>query len=192
MPSEIMKNICRQYSESPPWYVRTAIDLSAVGNCFHIFDRTGTEPYLSRFWLSEPRPANNVVGIGSPYCFENSVFLHYFHRDDNDQAMHDHPAPFTSHILAGGYDEILPTIEYNTAMPFNGKQIRGPEIYPDLSMRRRPGDFIEHEATDLHMAINVLPGTWTLVTTGNKLRSWGFHPPGKTWVGWREYLRIHE
>src|SRR3954465_13658675 len=54
------------------------------------------EPYLTRWTLFGARSNGNVA-----------VYLHRFHRSDADE-LHNHPWPFISIILAGGYWERTP------------------------------------------------------------------------------------
>src|SRR5262245_38321463 len=54
-------------------------------------------PYLSRWYLSGRRNQQARAG----------VYLHRIQRSDYDE-MHDHPWPFVSLILAGGYFEETP------------------------------------------------------------------------------------
>jgi hypothetical protein len=75
-----------------------------------IFDREGGTPYLSRWYLIGNRPdiddklAGQAKDDASPRRF--SLFLHRFHRSDDDGALHNHPWAWSvSLILAGGYWE---------------------------------------------------------------------------------------
>lgn len=87
-----------------------------------------------------------------------AVYLHRFRRSDGDDALHDHPWPFVSLILAGGYWE-------HTA---------------DRSgvVRRRwygPGRVLVRPAGYRHRV--ELPSgrdCWTLILRGKKSASWGF------------------
>jgi hypothetical protein len=36
----------------------------------------------------------------------------------------------------------------------------------------------------------IMPGTWTVVRTGPKARTWGFHGPGRNWEHYRSYLGV--
>lgn len=156
--------------------------------------------YLARFWLSTPRVLSAAIKPGGLRKFDsgNSVLLHYFARGDDDQALHDHPwAHFTTEVLAGGYDEHLPPWQWEDAATRVGldaaRQMPGPAWDARIEPRF-PGDgrrTIVHGS--LHCVGAVLPGTWSLVVTGPRVVDdpavdWGFHPPGREWIGWQAYL----
>lgn len=73
------------------------------------------DPYLLRWWIV---PRNE----------QQNVYLHRILRDDDDRALHDHPWPNTSLLIAGRYREITPEGEFI----------------------REPGSLVRREATDLH------------------------------------------
>lgn len=61
-----------------------------------IYDRAGGSPYLSRWYLLDRFREGKGIAI----------FLHRFHRGDDDQELHNHPWVWSvSFILAGGYRE---------------------------------------------------------------------------------------
>lgn len=119
--------------------------------------RDGEDVYLIRWRLIE-----------TPWF---GVFLHKICRPDHDRHMHDHPWPFVSFVLRGGYVEQVPcgcTISCISA--------------------RRAGSIIRHAATDLHRIHELLNGpAWTLVLIGRRCRDWGFQTE-TGWVQWQEYL----
>lgn len=92
------------------------------------------------------------------------LFLHCFHRSDGD-VLHDHPWPFWSLVLWPGYWEQTP----------EGKKWHGP-----FSLLKRPAKWVHR--------VVVLPGrkTWSLVWTGPKERSWGFHCK-QGFLPWRQF-----
>lgn len=122
----------------------------------HDIGRKGIGTYLTRWVLHGQR----FAGDG---C---KVFLHKFHRGDVEPYNHDHPWPFWSLILYGGYWEHTP----------KGKRWYGPG-----SLLRRPAEWQHH--------VELPPGAtcWTLVWTGPKVRSWGFICPDRGWIPWREH-----
>ena len=166
------------------WWEQAAVDAAIAGHARHIRARDGKALYLSRFWLTPPHISDdNDLESG------NSLLLHYFHQGDDDDALHDHPWDFDTTILSGGYTEQLPPPpDPAYGNPF--KVITGPPLLSEYSHKRRVGDRIFKKSTDMHMAMNPLPGTWTLVRTAPRFRDWGFHPEGKPWVPWREYLGV--
>ncbi len=109
-------------------------------------------PYLRRWW-QVPR---------NEQC---NVYLHEILRSDDDRALHDHPWPNTSFVLAGRY------VEHT----------------PDGSFLREAGWSGSRPAEAAHR-LEILPGerAITLFMTGPKLREWGFHCP-KGWVHWRDF-----
>jgi hypothetical protein len=123
-------------------------------------DRVAVEPrfdigrnddvYLRRWTLWGRRAGPKIA---------RAVFLHQFLRSDYDTALHDHPWPFVSVILSGGYWEHAAN--------------------PDGTIRRRwfgPGRVLRRPAEYRHRA-ELPPGRdcWTLVFRGKKCRSWFFH-----------------
>lgn len=124
------------------------------------------ELYLTRWTLSGKR----YEGSG------RAVFLHHFVRSDLDE-MHDHPWPFTSVILAGGYWEVTPAPGWADGS--------GP-------LRRRwygPGRVLHRPARWIHR-VEIPEGAeaWTLILRGKKERSWGFWCPRIGYRPWREHL----
>lgn len=101
------------------------------------------------------------------------LFLHCFRRSDRD-TYHDHPWPFTSVILKGGYWEHT--------------------IAKDGSDHRRwysPGRILRRPAKWRHwVEIPTGQWCWTLVWAGVKERSWGFWPTPTTYIPWRDFLGI--
>jgi hypothetical protein len=100
------------------------------------------------------------------------VMLHQFFGPDEGRCLHDHPWPFVSLILAGGYIE---QIRESETLPVAPRYV----IRERWSWRRLC-------ATDRHRIIHVDPGTWSLVLHGRKERTWGFHTPAG-WVAWDDY-----
>ena len=94
----------------------------------------------------------------NPHC---NVYLHVQVRSDPERPLHDHPWENTSHILSGGYEEIV-------AMEL-------PPQYPQ-SVHRSVGDVIHRSATMPHRLVlpDRYPYAMTLFITGPKIREWGF------------------
>ena len=126
----------------------------------HDIGRKGLDLYLTRWVLWGKR-----FGDG---C---KVFLHWFHRGDAEPYDHDHPWPFWSLILWGGYYEWTGHVRI---------------WYGPLSLLRRPANW--------HHRVELPEGhkCWTLVWTGPKERSWGFHCPGGKWIPWRQHQANQE
>ena len=93
------------------------------------------------------------------------MFLHNFHKSDPDD-LHDHPWPFITIILRGGYWEHTP----------KGKFWRG------------AGTINWAGSKSLHR-VELEPGlnTWTLFIPGPTVREWGFIDKG-IWKRHDQYL----
>lgn len=126
------------------------------------------DPYLRRLTLFK--------------CALFGVFLHRFLADD-DECLHDHPWPFLSLILWGGYWEAT----------HDGATHYGPTdgVLPKLPLRRKwygAGRLLLRRATWAHR-VELEPGRTrplTLVVCGPKQRGWGFFTPFG-WIPWRQY-----
>jgi len=129
--------------------------LEKLGRKRVIMDRFENEPYLTRYYLF----------LKDRKWFPFNIFLHKFHKGDLDD-LHDHPWPYFTLIVRGGYWEYTP----------NGK------------FWRRPGHCRICSAKSYHR-IELEPGVtpWTLFIPGPKLREWGFLRQG-TWVQHEQYL----
>lgn len=134
------------------WFLKT---LEKYGRKRIVMDRLCNEPYLERYYLF----------LKNRDWFPFNVFLHKFLKSDPDD-LHDHPWPYATLILRGGYWEHTP----------QGKFWRG------------PGHFRICHAESLHR-IELKPDVtcWTLFMPGPKKREWGFIRDGK-WVYFEKYL----
>lgn len=125
-----------------------------------ILDRQNDEPYLERYYLF----------LKDRTRFPFNVFVHRFLKGDPDH-LHDHPWPYFTMVLRGGYWEVTP----------QGRFWRG------------AGHFRFCSSTSLHR-IELEPGVtaWTLFMPGIKQREWGFvmdlSDPANTWVSHDKYL----
>ena len=79
-----------------------------------IMDRQCNEPLLTRYYLL----------LKERRHFPFNVFLHKFHKGDPGD-VHDHPWPYATLILAGGYYEYTPNFEHGQ-MVSETKHWRGP------------------------------------------------------------------
>jgi hypothetical protein len=144
--------------------------LERLLNCLferHDIGRKGLDRYLTRWVLWGRRGKDGLRRNGDG----PKVFLHCFHRGDAEPYFHDHPWPFWSLILWGGYWEHAPS----------GKRWCGP-----LSLLRRPAEW-QHR-------VEVPQGKrcWTLLFVGRAVRRWGFLCPGKGWLPWRQHQANQE
>ena len=145
------------------WFLRW---LERRGRKRVVMDRINNEPYLERYYLF----------LKDRKRFPFNVFLHRFLKSDPDD-VHDHPWPYATIILKGGYYEWIP--QFNS----DGQKIG------ELQIWRGPGHFRISGATSYHR-IELDPGVdcWTLFMPGAKVRDWGFLVKNK-WVQWEEYLK---
>jgi hypothetical protein len=129
--------------------------LERIGRKRVILDRESQEPYLTRYYLF----------LKDRKWFPFNIFLHNFHKSDPDD-LHDHPWPFITIILKGGYWEHTP----------KGKFWRG------------AGTINWAGSKSLHR-VELEPGvdTWTLFMPGPTVREWGFIDKG-IWKRHDQYL----
>jgi hypothetical protein len=118
--------------------------------------RNDGDLYLRRFYLL-------------PRIFGCHLYLHHIYKADLARELHDHPWPFWTLCLRGGYIEETDT---------NGTKTS----HTAGQLKFRP-------ATFKHRIDRILGSCWTLVLTGRRERKWGFHTDAG-WVYWRDYLGI--
>jgi hypothetical protein len=130
-----------------------------------ILDRQSNEPYLERYY----------VFLKDRTWFPFNIFVHKFLKSDPDD-VHDHPWPYTTLILRGGYWEWVP--QFNT----EGKRIG------EIAHWRKPGHFRTCSANSFHR-IELDPSVecWTLFMPGPQKREWGFLVKNK-WIQHEQYL----
>jgi len=180
MTDDEFLDLAHTWHSSPHWWEREAYAAVIGGRFLIIHGRNDDLVYLVRMWFRIP----DMSFRGDAESFEsgNEVLLHYFARGDDDAALHDHPWDFTSDILVGGYQEHLPPLNWT----------HGSKVGPAWNERvewRFPGATITHKATDLHCVGRILPGTFSLMRTGPRHRSWGFHPTGEAWMPYETFLK---
>jgi hypothetical protein len=117
-----------------------------------IMDRVDNEPYLERYYIF----------LKDRKTFPFNIFLHKFLKGDPDD-VHDHPWPYATLILAGGYYEWVPV--------FNSLGLKINEI----RYWRGPGHFRICSPNSYHR-IELKEGVtaWTLFMPGPQKREWGF------------------
>lgn len=131
--------------------------MQRLGRYRVIQDREDNEPYLERYY----------VFLKDRKWFPFNVFVHRFLKSDPDD-LHDHPWPYMTIILRGGYWEYTP--DSGTPQWKGAGQIR-----------------FGH-STDYHR-IELEPGVdcWTLFCPGPKLRDWGFRVKNR-WIPHTKYF----
>lgn len=133
---------------------------------------------------------------------EPRVYLHKFHRGDNTRDLHDHPWRFTSIILKCGYWEHSFNPEWQRWKSLENRSSHGGRLRgwkraePPKTIRKwyGPGSILRRGAKWAH-AVELAEDThyiqrdsgeirhqwkagrtaWSLIRTGIKERSWGFH-----------------
>ena len=141
--------------------------LDRLGRKRIVMDRQSNEPYLERYYLF----------LKERDRFPFNVFLHKFLKGDPDD-LHDHPWPYATLILKGGYYEWIPGhVDNNGVWNCEVRKWRG------------PGHFRTCSANSFHR-IELKPGVecWTLFMPGPQQRDWGFKVRGQ-WVQHEQYLK---
>ena len=128
-----------------------------------IMDRQCDEPLLTRYYLF----------LKDRKRFPFNAFLHKFHKGDPGD-VHDHPWPYFTLILAGGY------YEWVLSGNFEIRKWRG------------PGHFRFCSANSYHR-IELKEGVtpWTLFMPGPQTREWGFLVNNK-WIHNDHYLETNK
>lgn len=124
-----------------------------------IYDRNGRTPYLSRWTLLRTRHLR--------------VFLHRFHRGDDELELHNHPWRWAaSLILAGGYLE-----ERRGA----GGAVRVKRV--------RVGTVNLLRANTFHRVELCSPVSWSLFIAGARVQDWGFwNRDTKVYLPWKMFI----
>jgi hypothetical protein len=143
--------------------------LEKLGRKRIIYDRVENEPYLERYYLF----------LKDRKKFPFNIFLHKFLKGDPDD-VHDHPWPYATFILAGGYYEWIPQFDAHGNKSCEIRKWRG------------PGHFRICRANSFHR-IELKTGVtaWTLFMPGPNTREWGFligRNPNTDWEHNENYL----
>jgi hypothetical protein len=126
--------------------------LDKIGRKRIILDRESQQPYLERYY----------VFLKERNFFPFNIFIHKFLRSDPDD-VHDHPWPYATLILKGGYYEWVPTFDSTGIKISETRHWRG------------AGHFRFCSATSYHR-IELKPDVecWTMFMPGPQGREWGF------------------
>ena len=117
-----------------------------------IMDRINNKPYLERYYLF----------LKEREWFPFNIFLHKFLKGDPDD-VHDHPWPYATLILKGGYYEWTPNFDSQGTKISETRHWRGPGHFRMCS----PNSYHRIELKDGITA-------WTLFMPGPQKREWGF------------------
>lgn len=140
------------------------------------------EGYMERWWLFRlgrwGHHDNETPGAQGPRPVL-AARVHHILRSDAGRELHDHPWPFLTIILRGGYYE---------QRPFRGHLGGAPKVALTETRFHPPGSILFRCASDWHR-LELEPGTtaWTLFITGPQLQRWGFLVEGAK-VYWRTFL----
>lgn len=142
--------------------------------------------YLRRWYLV---PRNRVLNI----------YLHQFLRDDDDRALHDHPWPWCSLLLDGGYFEhtiAAGGIHSRQLRVAGSVKVSGPRRAHRIELLRwadpdpDPSDeYADDDHVDASFSLQPSAPCWTLFITGPRMRRWGFHCPQAGWVDFARFTK---
>lgn len=132
---------------------------------------TDGRPYLTRWYVWPPGPRSGPDDDGVTPKSPLAIFIHFFHRGDDDRDQHNHPwARSISLVLVGGY-----------------REERG-----DTVRVVKPWSLNVIGKNDFHRVDLLEPkkGCWSIFIAGTNVQSWGFklRESGR-FVPWREYLQ---
>lgn len=113
------------------------------------------------------------------------LMVHRFPPNADDRDAHDHPRPFVTLMLWGGYDDLEPCDGDGSTSAGCDRCASTGWVVKD---RLRAGSLRSRDATYVHRT-RVLPsGAWTVVLMGPLARPWGFWREGLWWY-WKDYER---
>ena len=140
--------------------------LTKIGRQRIILDRQSNEPYLERYY----------VFLRDRTWFPFNVFLHKFLKSDPDD-VHDHPWPYATLILKGGYYEWVPEFDSQGTKISETRYWRG------------AGHFRICSANSYHrIELKADVDCWTMFMPGPQKREWGFLVNNK-WIHNDEYIK---
>ena len=145
--------------------------MNKLGRYRLIPDRRTGDNYMHRYYLF----------LKDRKRFPVNITLHKIVKSD-DPIFHDHPWPYITVILKGGYYEHTPLFDKQ------GKKVA------EVSHWRGPGSIIKRSAKEFHwleLDPKVGPAT-TLFIMGPQQRDWGFlleqSKDSNNWIQWENYL----
>lgn len=154
------------------------------------------KPYLYRWYL-----------FGNPHFHPEmkelpGMNLHIQVASDPERPLHDHPWDNVSHILSGGYEEIIDPSPANQTVrgrkrvfreDVGGVWHRTETSVSEFRAVRKVGDVIHRAQQTAHRLIlpEGVPYTITIFTYGPKVAEWGFwYPDG--WHSNRDHVAIRD
>lgn len=143
--------------------------------------------YMERYWLVPysavitcPEGQTDGTGPVSGFrpiarllqAFDIAVRVHHILRSDLGRDPHDHPWPYLTVILKGGYNEL----RYDADGKLHSAKWHG------------PGSILWRPAKSLHkLVVREGETAWTLFITGRKEQTWGFKPQGQPKIPYTKY-----
>ncbi len=121
--------------------------------------------YMERYWLI---PYNR---------FFPAARIHIIRLSDTPRAFHDHPWPYLTIILQGGYTEVKPVFDKSGLYQGDSRVYYG----AGSVLFRRSKSWHRLEVAEGESAT-------TLFITGRYMQKWGFMANPKTKVAYTEYL----
>ena len=157
---------------------------------FPLFNQDGS-PYMERFWIVpflKDDPTGGRKWYRSPVVWllqQLDIGIRVHHIQSSDIfAMHDHPWPWASRVLLGGYWEVRPVFKDGI---YQGERREW----------RKAGSWAFRRASSFHrIELEDVGGlatveAWTLFITGPWQQRWGFMPePAHNKVYYRDYLGL--
>lgn len=146
------------------------------------------------------RRADGIVYL-ERWGIECDLFGVYVHRMDGPDPgldLHDHPWPFLSLVLRGGYVEERANTRQACGLAEAGERLTRlhserfhwePDYHRGARQTRSLFSWRLMRLDECHRITHLLNSdrsTWTLVFRGRRVRRWGFYLPDG-WMDWKEY-----
>lgn len=172
----------RRAERNAPWLVKRLLEQTRHQDPSTFMGRNGRDPYLTRYYFLRTTKEDEGMVLaendeqpeGERIVKQLAPFLHFFHRGDDDYALHNHPWVWgLSFILTGGYME---------------ERRVGNTV---IRMKRKPLTFNFLKANDFHRVELLDPraGCWTLFLAGPRCQDWSFWDrASRETTPWREFI----
>lgn len=144
---------------------------------FVIYGGDGT-PYLSRYKLFDTGDRGH------------RLFLHQFHRGDEDREVHNHPWSWAvSLILSGGYDEDRMVRGMMHLSRAGNAQYLSDVMHLE-TLYFKPGDLNFIDNNTYHRVTLPNGEAWSLILSGPKTSGWGFVDlTSFRYTPWRDFIK---
>lgn len=125
------------------------------------------------------------------------LMLHWFPPHSDDRDVHDHPCDFTTLVLQGGYDDLVPLEpelnvfaagHFRAAWPKDWAVTEAGDVL-SVGDRMRRGALRFRSAEHTHRTRVGSGGCWSLVWMRPARRRWGFFRHGR-WFEWFKYEEL--